>query len=423
MRNRIRTVHRGLLVALGVVLLATIHLTVSQSVVMAEETYQVGVLQPFSGPYAIYGEEAMAACQVAADQINAAGGLLGRKIVLVKKDTKAEVATGVRQANDMILRDKVDAIIGPTSSSVLLGVIEVTKEHKVIQISSIANTEKATLEGIHPYYFQVVPNSYMESQAIANYLKGVDFKSYVPIALDYEWGHSTVDLLQKDLKTAKPEAKLLAEFWPPLKETNFSSYITAALNQKPDLVIGILAGSAYQTFIRQARGYQFFDKVKFLSHGFEGDVMALGNEFPEGMRMYSRGAFYAINSPKMDTFISDYKKITKQYPTCWAILSYDSLMILAEAVKKAGTFDRDAVAKALESGKFDTLRGSLSFRDLDHQMNSPEYFATSFFDKSKGFCVGKDVVVVPGESCFRSPDEIKKIRSEKNVNFVPWSAK
>ncbi|MBI5251469.1 MAG: ABC transporter substrate-binding protein [Desulfomonile tiedjei] len=423
MRNRIRKVNRALMIVLGLFILGTIHLSMDVSAVMAEETYQIGVLQPFSGPYAIYGEEAMAACQVAADQINAAGGILGRKVVLVKKDTKAEVATGIRQANDMILRDKVDAIIGPTSSSVLLGVIEVTKEHKVIHISSIANTEKATLEGIHPYYFQVVPNSYMESQAIANYLKGVDFKSYVPIALDYEWGHSTVDLLKKELQQTKPEAKLQAEFWPPLKETNFSSYITAALNQKPDLVIGILAGSAYQTFIRQARGYQFFDKVKFLGHGFEGDVMALGNEFPEGMRMYSRGAFYAVKSPKMDTFISDYKKITNQYPTCWAILSYDSLMILADAVKKAGTIDRDAVAKALESGKFDTLRGNLSFRDLDHQMNSPEYFATSYFDKSKGFCVGKDVVVVPGESCFRSPEEIKKVRSEKNISFVPWSAR
>ncbi len=416
-------VHRTLLITLAVIILGTVHLCMNQSIAMAEETYKIGILQPFSGPYAIYGEEALAACKVAADQINAAGGILGRKVVLVNKDTKAEVATGVRQANDMILRDKVDAIIGPTSSSVLLGVIEVTKEQKVIHISSIANTEKATLEGIHPYYFQVVPNSYMESQAIANYLKGVDFKSYVPIALDYEWGHSTLDLLRKDLEKTKPEAKMLAEFWPPLKETNFSSYITAALNQKPDMVIGILAGSAYQTFIRQARGYQFFDKVKFLSHGFEGDVMALGAEFPEGMRMYSRGPFYAIKSDKMDIFISDYKKIANQYPTCWAILSYDSLMALADAVKKAGTFDRDAVAKALESGKFDTLRGQLSFRDLDHQMNSPEYFATSYLDKDKGFCVGKDVVVVPGEGCFRSPEEIKKIRTEKNINFVPWSAR
>ncbi len=389
----------------------------------AEEVYKIGVLQPFSGPYAIYGEEAYAACQVAADQLNAAGGINGRKVELFKKDTKCNVETGVRQANDLILRDKVDAIVGPTSSGVLLGVVEVTKEQKVIHISSIANTEKATLERIHPYYFQVVPNSRMESQAIANYLKGLDFKTYVTIALDYEWGHSTISLLKKELAKTKPNAKLIGEFWPPLKETNFSSYITATLNKKPDLVVGILAGSAYQTFIRQARGYKFFDKVTFLSHGFEGDVMALGKEFPIGMTVYSRGAFYAINSLEMKKVIEAYKKVKKQYPTCWAILSYDSVMALAEAVKKAGSFDRDAVAKALETSEFSTLRGKLTFRPLDHQMNSPEYFAKSYYDPDKGFCLGKNAKVIPGDSLLRSAEEVKKIRAEKGIEFVPLSGK
>ncbi|MEJ2716081.1 MAG: ABC transporter substrate-binding protein [Deltaproteobacteria bacterium] len=391
--------------------------------VQAADVFKIGVLEPFSGPYAIYGEEAYAACQVAANELNAKGGVLGRKVVLVKKDTKGDVATGVRQANDMILRDKVNAIVGPTSSGVLLGVIEVTKEHKVIHLSSIANTEKATLLRIHPYYFQVVPNSHMESQAIANYLKKVKFKTYVTIALDYEWGHSTVELLKQELAKTKPNAKQIGEFWPPLKETNFSSYITATLNLKPDLVVGILAGSAYQTFIRQARGYKFFKKVAFLSHGFEGDVMAVGKEFPVGMRMYSRAAFYAVNTPKMKKFIEAYRKVKKAYPTCWAILSYDCVMAIADAVKQAKSFDRDKVAKALETMQLNTLRGKLSFRAIDHQMNSPEYFATSYYDKKKGFALGKDVVVVPGESLFRSPEQVKKLRKKAGIDFVPLSAK
>jgi branched-chain amino acid transport system substrate-binding protein len=389
----------------------------------ASETYKVGVLQPFTGVYSIYGEEAYAACQVAADQINAAGGVLGRKIELVKKDTKAEVATGVTQAKDMILRDGVKAIIGPTSSSVLLGVLEVTKEHKILQISSIANTELATRDRIHPYYFQVVPNSYMESEAIAKYLSGVDFGNWVSIALDYEWGRGTISRLKAVLEKMKPNVKQIAEFWPPLKETDFSSYITATLNHKPDLVVGILAGSAYQVFIRQAKGYKFFEKTKFLTSGFEGDVMALGSEFPEGMRFYSRGAPYALKGLMMDAFTSAYMKILNKYPTGWSILSYDSMMVLAEAIKKAGTFDRDATARILATGKFQTLRGELYFRDIDHQMNSPHYFATSYYDKAKGFCLGKDVVIVPGRENFRSAEEIKKIRAEKGIEFIPWSAK
>jgi branched-chain amino acid transport system substrate-binding protein len=408
---------------LVVCLLSVLLLGLGQGVAMAAETYKVGVLQPFSGVYSIYGEEAYAACQVAADQINAGGGILGREIELVKKDTKVDVGTGVRQAKDMILRDEVEAIIGVTSSGVLLGVIEVTKEHKVIHISTISNTELATRDRIHPYYFQVVPNSYMESEAISGYLRGVDFENWVSIALDYEWGHGTISRLKAVLEKTKPDVKHIGEFWPPLKETDFSSYITATLNQKPDLVVGILAGSAYQVFIRQATGYKFFERTKFLSHGFEGDVMALGREFPEGMRFYSRGAPYALKGKMMDAFTSAYMKIAKKYPTCWSILSYDALIVLAEGVKKAGTFDRDSVAEALETAKFNTLRGELYFRDIDHQMNSPHYFATSYYDKAKGFCSGKDVVVIPGEQNFRSAEEIKKIRGEKGVSFTPWSAK
>ena len=99
------------------------------------------------------------------------------------------------------------------------------------------------------------------------------------------------------------------------------------------------------------------------------------------------------------------------------------MIALAEAVKKAGTFNRDAIARKLETEKFKTLRGELYFRDIDHQMNSPHYFATSVFDKGKGFSVGKDVVVIPGEQNFKSVDDIKKYRAEKGIEFVPWSAK
>jgi branched-chain amino acid transport system substrate-binding protein len=413
----------NLLRALGICLAGFLLILCKHGVATAEQTYRVGVLQPFTGVYAMLGEEAYAACQVAADQVDASGGILGRKIELVKKDTKADVATAVREAKDLILREKVEAIIGVTSSGALLGVIEVTKEHKVIHISTISNTELATLERVHPYYYQVVPNSYMESEAIAKYLEHVDFKNWVSIASDYEWGHGTISRLKSVLEKTKPEVKHIAEFWPPLKETDFSSYITATLSHNPDIVVGLLAGSAYQVFIRQANGYKFFDKVRFLSPGFEGDVMGLGAEFPQGIQMYSRGAPYALKGPIMETFISAYRKVLNRDPTCWSILSYDGLIVLTEAIKKAGTFDRDAIAKTLQGGKFKTLRGDLYFRDIDHQMNSPHYFATSVFDKEKGFCVGKDVTVIPGENNFRGAEDIKKIRAEKGLQFAPWPAK
>jgi branched-chain amino acid transport system substrate-binding protein len=390
---------------------------------LAADTYKIGVLQPFSGPFALFGEEVFNACQIAAQRINASGGLLGRQVELIKQDSKTDPVAAVQAAKNLILVKKIDALICGSASHELLATLEITREHKIIHLTSVSNAEKATVENIHPYFFQTTPNTYMESVAVGRALAKYDFNSYMTIALDYEWGHSNVTAIDKIIKERKPTAKKIGELWSPLKESNYSSYITAILNKKPDLVVGILAGNPLLTFIRQANGYNFFNKVKFASPGYELELMTLGKEFPEGMRVYSRGPFYALKGAEMESFQKAYLKETKKYPTCWAIMSYDTVNILADAVKRAGSFNKDAIAKALEAGKYKTLRGNLEFRDIDHQMNAPIYFATTVFDKEKGFSIGKDVTVVNGEECWKSIDEIKKIRSEKGIVFTPWSGK
>ncbi|HOD79273.1 MAG TPA: ABC transporter substrate-binding protein [Syntrophorhabdus sp.] len=390
---------------------------------LAAETYKIGVIQAFSGVFSVYGEETYPACEIAVDKVNAGGGVLGRKMELFKRDTKAQPDTAVRATQDLINRDKIDALLGGTGSGELLGALEVTREHKVIHLSSSSNAEKANIERIHPYFFQMTPNTYMEASSAARALANHKFNTYVTIALDYEWGHANVETFNQIIKEVNPNAKNIGEYWPPLKEVDFSSYITAILNKKPDLVYGVFVGGTFQTFIRQARGYRFFEKVKYHCQGMEPDLMALKEEFPEGQRIYSRGAWYAIKNPEMDAFRKEYVKRTGREPGAFAILAYDNILALAESIKRAGSFDRDAIAKALATGKHKTLRGELYFRPLDHQMNSPMYFSTSYFDKKRGYCIGKDILIVPGEKTWRSEEETKKLRAEKGIKFTPWSEK
>ena len=141
------------------------------------------------------------------------------------------------------------------------------------------------------------------------------------------------------------------------------------------------------------------------------------------MVIYSRAPFYGINNPRHTAFQKKFIDRTGYPGAAYAIIGYDGMMLIKEAIQRANSFDKDAIAKHISGGTFDTLRGKLTWRPIDHMPNAPVYFATTVFDKEKGYCVGKDVTVVPGDELMRTPEEVKKIRAENKIVFKPWHEK
>jgi branched-chain amino acid transport system substrate-binding protein len=331
---------------------------------------------------------------------------------------------GVREAKDLILRVKVDAIIGTVSSAVALAVIEVTREYKTLYLNHISSTEKLSLERIHPYYFQLFSNTFNEAGAVGKYtVERKDVKTFVTVAADYEWGHSAVEIAESVIAKERPDIKRMKNYWPKLGEVDYTSYVSAILSEKPDICLTWLGGADFMNFIKQGKAYGLFDKVPLVTIIHEDDLREMGPEFPEKIIMWSRAPYYGINNPKHNAFQKKFEERTGYPAAHYAIHTYDGVMILAEAIKRAKSFDKDAIAPQISGGKFDTLRGQLYFRPIDHMLNSPIYYATSVFDKQRGWCIGKDITIIPGESLMRTPEEIKKIRAEKGIVFKPWHEK
>jgi len=129
----------------------------------SKEPLKIGAIYDFAGPCYMYSESAINGIRIAMEEINAKGGILGRKLDMIVRDTEAKVDVGARETKDLILREKVNFLMGPCSSGVSLAMLVVHAEYKVMRVVGIANTEAMTVDKFTPYIFQVVPNTYMEA--------------------------------------------------------------------------------------------------------------------------------------------------------------------------------------------------------------------------------------------------------------------
>jgi branched-chain amino acid transport system substrate-binding protein len=262
--------------------------------------------------------------------------------------------------------------------------------------------------------FQVVPNTGIEGRGCALYLSEKPYKRYGYIGPDYAYGHTQFENFKADLGKRKPDVDFVEVVWVKQGETNYSPFIPTLMAKNPEIVFTSLWGGGLSSFIKQAAPFGLFKKATLTSL-FDLDMLrATGKDMPEGLLGYARCPFYAIDNPDMKAFVEKFHAKYNEWPSDWAIMAYDGLIALTDAIKQAKTTDSDAVVKALEGLKFKSLRGERYIRPEDHMMNCGIYVGlTAANPKYKDFLIMKDVVEVPAEKTWLSVDEIKKLRAEK----------
>ena len=402
---------------------------ISVSVVMAQakptpakgapskEPIKIGVIYDFAGGCHMYSESGVKGIKIALDEINAKGGILGRKLDLFVRDTEGKTDVAVREVKDLILREKVNFLIGPCSSGVGLAMQVVHSEYKILRISAIANTEGQTVDKFSPYFVQVVPNTYMEAIAATRYLnkKVPTAKKFCTIGPDYEFGRREEAAFTEEIKRLVPDAEILYEAWPKLGEKDFTAFITAIMAKKPDAVHGSLFGGDLVSFTKQALPYGFFEKIKMISLFDLPVLVALGPDAPEGAFGYGRGCFFMDPNPKMMEFAGKFRKATGSYADAWGVQNYDAVYLLKAAIEKAKTTDTDAVVKAIEGMSFDSLRGKITIRALDHMASVPVYQGTIAKDPAYPFKIWKDLSRIPGDQLWRSEAGVREVWKKTGV--------
>jgi branched-chain amino acid transport system substrate-binding protein len=380
----------------------------------ADGAIKIGFVGGLSGACASLVEDELNAVKMGVDDINKAGGILGRQVELVVRDSQTKPDEGAKVARDLVVSDDVDVLTGVCSSSVMLSVSAVAKELKTPFYATIGSTQKGNFEAFHHYFWQTQANAMMEAVAAADYVaQKSDWKRIALMGFDYEWGHTSVEAFANRLKELRPDIELTDPLFPKVGEANMAPYITAALSKQPDAVFAAVFGGGLVSLIKQGASFGLFERSNLVTLMTVDTMQSLGSAMPhDHVYGIARAPFFALgDNAEAQTFIEAYRKAYDEYPSDWAINGYDGLMYYAAAAKAAGSVEADPLIGAVTSISYDGLRGKgLKVRAFDGQMNAPTYVGAVTFDPAYDFPTMKDVVKVPGEQLMLSEDAIQKIR-------------
>jgi branched-chain amino acid transport system substrate-binding protein len=371
----------------------------------AENAIKIGFPIPLSGPTAVYGEPILKGAEMAVAEINAKGGVLGRKLELLSRDSKASADEAVRLSRELIIKDDAEFLLGTLTSAEAPAVSTVAKENKIVFIAPSAKSTLLTdAAHIHPYIFRVASNTDVEGLAGASLMaKFQDVKTVATIAPDYAYGHDSATAFIAALKKVRPDIEVVDQQWPKLGEPDFTPFINAQMSKKPDAVYCSLFAGDFVTFAKQAGSLGYFKAInnRLLDPGEVGTpdaAQALGPDYPYGIiaNAYDPVIWTGAEPPEHKKFIEDLKAFTKtQYASGWSANGYELVVSLAAGINKAGTTKSDDVSKALAGLSFDTPVGKRSFSVQSHETFAPEYWGMMVKDPNYPFAIIKDPQALP----------------------------
>jgi branched-chain amino acid transport system substrate-binding protein len=390
---------RAFLTAVAAVATAALVLPLSSH---AQKPIKVGFPMILSGPGALFGEPALKGAQMFVEEINAKGGVVGRKIELVSRDTKGNADEAVRVSRELILRENVDFLVGTLTSAEGPAVSVVAKENKIVFIAPIPKTDQLTAaDKLHPYVFRVASNTTIEGRSAAEIVARWPVTRVATISPDYAYGQDVTKSFVDHLKKVKPSMQIVDQQWPKLGEADYTPFINAQMAKKPEAVFSSLWGGHFVTFAKQAKPLNYFDALKynFIGVGEAGSpesTKSMGNDYPVGIWGNSYDAFYWDGAPPghKDYTARLSKYLKDEYPSSWAIQGYMGMQFLAEAIKKAGSTESDKVSKALLGLSVETPHGKMTIREKDHQLSRGQLYGKTVKDPKYPFAIMKPVTYV-----------------------------
>jgi len=306
--------------------------------------------------------------ELAIEEINGSGGVLGKKLELISRDDGGNPGDAVRVGEELISRDKVNVLMGTFASNVGLAVSNLAAQRKVLFIASEPLTDKIVWENGNRYTFRLRPSTYMQTAMLIPEAVKLKKKRWAIVYPNYEYGQSATASFKKLLKAAQPDVEFVAEQAAPLGKIDAGAVVQALIDAKPDAIFSSLFAADLQKFVREGntRGLFRNTPVFNLLAGEPEYLDPLKDETPDGWWVTGY-PWSAISTPKHRKFRDAYQKRWKDYPREGSVVGYVSVYTVANALRKAGSTDTEKLVGAMEGLEMGTPFGPIVWRPLDHQ--------------------------------------------------------
>jgi branched-chain amino acid transport system substrate-binding protein len=341
--------------------------------VFGDGTVKVGLNYPKTGPYAAEGLDQWRAAQMALEEINAQGGILGKKIEIIWRDSQSKADVTRQNVNDLIDKEGVKMVFGGSSSGVAVAAGEICQNKGIPFFGTLTYSTATTGTEGHRHTFRECYDSWMAAKAISMYLKmNYPNKKYFYITANYTWGWTTEESVRKLTGTQdKSMHKSVLTPFPGATEADFEKALNAAKTENPDVLVLVLFGYDMSKTITMATQRGMKNTAQIVVPNLTlGMAEAAGPEAMEGVI----GALpwcwqvpYKYDYARGKKFVEDFINRHNRYPSTSGASAYTILYEYKAAVERAGTFNSEPIVKTLEGHTYQLLKGEQIWRDFDHQ--------------------------------------------------------
>nr|WP_294566768.1 ABC transporter substrate-binding protein [uncultured Rhodopila sp.] len=347
--------------------------------------------------------------QLATDEINANGGVLGRKLEVISRDDTGKPQDAVRLAGELLDEQKVDLLAGGYLSNVGLALSDFAQRRKRLYIAGEPLSDALVWQKGNRYCFRLRPSTYMQAAMLVEEAAKLPAKRWASVAPNYEYGLSTTRWFKALLSAKRPDVTFVGEQWPALGKIDAGATAAALAETRPDAILNVTFGPDLTDFVRQGNTRGLFENRSVVSvlTGEPEYLDPLGDETPEGWIVtgYPQAQ---VATPANTAFVAAYKARFDAVPGMGSVVGYSLVHSIAAGIRRAGALDADKLIDGFSGATFETPFGPASYRALDHQGTLGTFVGKTALRDGKGIMV--DWHYASGAAYLPSDQEVQALR-------------